>query len=103
MAMVRDIKAKSADALYMELVEMKNRIGAMKAEFEGIYGAGTGLGALHARHLVELADIVDWKLHILSTAAPGGTLGPGEAAETVVSVRQADLAGPDFSGGYVGG
>jgi hypothetical protein len=104
MGSAKDIKGGArAEALYREMLEMKERIMAMQGEFSAVYGPGAFLTTVHKRHLQELADIMDWKLHIMTTGSPIGVAGAGEIADTVVSVRQPDVTGPDFSGGYLGG
>lgn len=104
MGSAKDIHvARSAEAFYKELLGMKERIMTLRKDFAAIYGPNTELEKVHDRHLLELADILDWKLHILSAGSPVGVTGAGEVADTVVSVRQPDVTGPDFSGGYIGG
>ena len=104
MGSAKDIQmGRGAEALYKELLEMRERIMQIRADFAAIYGPDGELTRLHDRHLLELADMVDWKLHILTMGSPVGVRGAGEVADTVVSVSQLDVSGPDFSGGYIGG
>ena len=91
------------DEVYTELAGMRMKILAMNDELSVNYGENTPYTAFK-RHLVELADQIEWKLQILSHACPYEWKGSTEKVESIVSVQQPDIAtGPEFSGGYVGG
>lgn len=92
------------DDVYFELTEMRLRLLTMNDELALTYGADSEPYKTYKRHIVELADQIEWRLEILSHACPFDWAGSREKVETVVSVGQTEAAtGPDFSGGYVGG
>jgi hypothetical protein len=58
----------------------------------------------HDRHLLDLAEYIDWKLQVLEKGTPFDWKAAGTIVESEVSVRPPEPApGPDFSGGYIGG
>jgi len=92
------------DDVYTELTGMEMNILAMKDELGLTYGEESEPFKTYQRHLVELADQIEWKLQILSHACPYDWKGSQEKVESVVSVRSPEATtGPEFSGGYVGG
>ncbi len=105
MASVKDITVKAfCDDVYTELAGMKMKLLAMIDELAMTYGEDSQPFKNYERHLNELADQIDWKLQILSHACPYDWKGSVEKVETIVSVREPDVAtAPDFSGGYIGG
>ncbi len=105
MATVKDIDVKGyCDTIHNELSGMKKRIDAMQENLERTYGAESEVYEIHSRHLCELADFIDWKLQILMKVCPFDWKGIGEEYESTVSVGPSEKpAGPDFSGGYIGG
>jgi hypothetical protein len=105
MATAKMIDVKGyCDKLYTELGGMKKRIDALREELAATEGKDSELFRTHDRHLMDVGEYVDWKLHILEKACPFDWKGEDEGVETVVSVRPAEtVTGPDFSGGYVGG
>jgi hypothetical protein len=92
------------DDVYTELAGMRMKLIAVTDELSLNYGDDTVPFTTFKRHLIELAEQIEWKLQILSHACPFDWKGSKETVESVVSVRQTDPAsGPDFSGGYLGG
>jgi len=92
------------DDVYTELTEMRLRLLTMNDELALTYGEDSDPYRTYKRHIQELADQIGWRLEILSHACPYNWAGSREKVETVVSVNQPDVtAGPDFSGGYLGG
>jgi hypothetical protein len=104
MATVKDMKKKEyCDEVLSELAFMIQNVHDLREHAGRMLGAGSELALMHDRHLAEIADYLDWKLQVLTTACPFEWKGMGDGVQDVVSVRQPDLNGPDFSGGYVGG
>ncbi len=105
MATVKGINVKGyCDAMDTELAGMKDRINALREDAKRTYGADSELFHTHERHLVELADFIDWKLQILMKACPFDWQGADKDIESTVSVGPAEKTpGTDFSGGYLGG
>jgi hypothetical protein len=105
MATARDAKNREhCDEVLNELSYMIENINDLRAEAERIYGPDSGISRAHAKHLGELAEYIDWKLQILTTACPFTWKGMGDAVESVVSVPAQEPSGDlEFSGGYIGG
>jgi hypothetical protein len=108
MGSVREIKntrVKSfCDDVYTELETMRMKILMMNHEFSMTYGDEEEPLKMFKRHLAELADQIEWKLQILSHTCPYDWKGSKEKVESTVSVNQPETsAGPEFSGGYLGG
>ncbi len=101
----KDIMTKSfCDDVYTELEGIRLKILTMKDELELTYGTESGPLRDYERHLVELADQIEWKLQILAHACPYDWKGSIEKVENVVSVQPPEVSAvPDFSGGYIGG
>ncbi len=92
------------DEVYTELTDMRMKLMTMNDELSVNYGDETPPYDTFRRHLVELADQIEWRLQILSHACPYDWKGSKEKVESVVSVPQAEKTGePEFSGGYLGG
>ena len=105
MGTVKDIKKNAyCDEVLGELAYMIQGVHELREMLGKTYGKDTELFRVHDRHLVELADYMDWKLQILTTACPFEWKGLGEDVQSVVSVRPPEMAaGRDISGGYLGG
>ena len=112
MGSTKDIKKSEKDTMtkafcddvFTELEGIRLRIMTMKDELEFTYGKESEPFRNYDRHLVELADQIEWKLQILSHACPYDWKGSVEKVEVDVSVQELEVpTGPEFSGGYVGG
>ncbi len=112
MGSTKDVKKGGMDAMtksfcddvYSELEAVRLKILTMKDELEFTYGKESEPFKHFERHLLELADQIDWKLQILSHACPYDWKGSVEKVENIVSVQPPEVAaGPDFAGGYIGG
>ena len=104
MATAKEIrKQEYCDEVLRELAFMIQNIHQLRSHAGKTLGTGSDLAKTHDRHLAEIADYLDWKLQILTSACPFGWKGMSDGVQDVVSVRQTDTTGPDFSGGYVGG
>jgi hypothetical protein len=86
---------------YRELHGMVERINTLRADLAAVYGGEGKVFRAHDRQLSELADYIGWKLMVLEKGT--GFDWPEKDVESIVSVRPPDIAGPDFSGGYMGG
>lgn len=105
MGTVKDIKKNAyCDEVLGELAYMIQGVHELREMLGTTYGKDTELFRVHDRHLVELADYMDWKLQILTTACPFDWQGLGPDVQSEVSVREPEMAaGRDISGGYLGG
>jgi hypothetical protein len=91
--------------VYRELEGIKERINSLRKDLAATYGGEGRMFMAHERHLLELAEYIDWKLQILEKGTAFDWKAAGEKdVENIVSVRSPEAAsGPDFSGGYLGG
>lgn len=108
MATAREIKEKVYfDELYNVLEGMKMKLNLLRAELAKTYGKESKMFLAHDRHLLEMAEYIDWKIQVLEkgTAFDWKTAkGKDQEIESDVSVFETDTRkGPDFSGGYMGG
>jgi hypothetical protein len=108
MATANEIKETAYfEDVYRELDSIKMRLYTLREELARTYGINSPILLAHDRHLVEMAEYIDWKLQILEKGtsfdwktAKGGRLN----IQSDVSVQVSESAGgPEFSGGYVGG
>jgi len=90
-----------------ELEGIKRRIYLLREELARTYGKDNPMLIAQDRHLVELAEYVDWKLQVLEKGTSFDwktSRGSGNDIQSDVSVRVTESStGPDFSGGYLGG
>jgi hypothetical protein len=105
MATARVINEKEyLKEVYSELEAIKNKVLALRSDLTSITGREGTMFREHDRHLLELAEYIDWKLQVLEKGTPFDWKAAGAAVESEVSVRPPELtSGPDFSGGYLGG
>jgi hypothetical protein len=106
MASVMNIKESKefCDDVFSQLEDVKKKVLALKMRSIGGTTISDIDGGKFARHLTELADMIDWKLQILSHSCSYNWKGSSNY-EGDVSVNEMGRA-PDsdsFSGGYVGG
>ena len=108
MATANEIKEKAYfEDVYEELEGIKMRLHVLREELARTYGIDSPTLLAHDRHLVEMAEYIDWKLQILEKGtsfdwktAKGGRLN----IQSDVSVQAPEgITGPEFSGGYLGG
>ena len=92
------------DEVYTQLTDMKEKILRLKDRSAVGSPVSDIDGGKFARHLTELADVIDWKLQILSHSCTydwrGASNYEGDAQVNEMG-RATDSDG--FSGGYVGG
>jgi hypothetical protein len=90
--------------VFSELEEVKGRVLALRGDLGLVTGSGETMFAAHDRHLLELAEYIDWKLQVLEKGTGFDWKAAGTIVESDVSVRAPEKSsGPDFSGGYLGG
>lgn len=108
MATANEVKEKAYfEDVFRELEGIKMRLFVLREELARTYGIDSPILLAHDRHLVEMAEYIDWKIQILEKGtsfdwktAKGGRLN----IQSDVSVQTLEgVAGPEFSGGYVGG
>lgn len=108
MATAKEIKEKAYfEEIYNVLDGFKMRLSLLREELARTYGQESRMLLDHERHLLDLAEYIDWKLQVLEKGtsfdwktAKGGK----EKVESDVSVLPPEKStGPDFSGGYLGG
>ena len=108
MATANELKEKAYfEDLYKELESMKMRLYVLREELARIYVKDSPMLMAHDRHLVEMAEYIDWKLQVLEkgTSFDWKTAkGSRQDIQSDVSVRTTeDSGGPEISGGYLGG
>ena len=91
--------------VYRELEGIKERIFGLRKDLAATYGGEGSVFMAHDRHLLEMAEYIEWKLQILEKGTGFDWKAAGETdVESIVSVRSPEITvGPDFSGGYIGG
>ena len=108
MATAKEMKEKAYfEEVDKELESIKMRIYMLREELAKTFGVDSPVLMAQDRHLVELAEYVEWKLQVLEkgsgfdwTTAKGGR----KDIQTDVSVRAPEAGtGPEISGGYLGG
>jgi hypothetical protein len=108
MATANELKEKAYfEDVYKELESMKMKLYMLREELARTYGKDSPMLLAHDRHLVEMAEYIDWKLLVLEkgTAFDWKTVTGGRKdIQSDVSVRVSeDSIGPEVSGGYLGG
>jgi len=108
MATARELNEKIYfEEVYNVLEGIKMKIYVLREELAKTYGKDSRELLTQDRHLVELAEYIDWKIQVLEKGtAFDWKVAKGNKPEVVtdVSVRPPDnITGPDFSGGYLGG
>lgn len=105
MATAKKINVESyCDGMYTKLEGVKDHIVAMRKDVAKTFGKESELFRSHDRHLLDIAEYVDWKLQILVKACPFEWHGADKGIEPRASVKSPEKQkGPEFSGGYIGG
>ena len=105
MGTVKDIKKNAyCDEVLGELAYMIQSVQDLRNMLGDSYDRHSEVFKVHDRHLAELADHIDWKLQILTTACPFDWKGLGPDVQSDVSVRQPELSAVrDTPGGDIGG
>lgn len=108
MATANEIKEKEYfEDIFKELEGIKMKLYMLREELARTYGKDSPMLVAHDRHLVELAEYVDWKLQILEKGTAfdwKNAAGSRKDIRSEVSVRAPeDFSGPQISSGYLGG
>ena len=105
MATANELKEKAYfEDVYKELEGIKRRLYVLRENLAGTYGKDSPMLIAHDRHLVEMAEYIDWKLQILEKGTSfdwKAAKGSRQDIQSDVSVRTPE--GPEISGGYLGG
>lgn len=73
------------EAVKRDLSDMKERVDALREGLNRTYGSESSMVRAHETHLFELADLIDWKLHILLGNCPSESTNKGELIGRVAS------------------
>ena len=108
MATAKEIKEKVYfEEVYNVLDGFKMRLFLLREELAKTYGKDSTVFLAHDRHLIDMAEYIDWKIQVLEkgTSFDWNTVkGNREKIESDVSVLPPETAiGPEMSGGYLGG
>ena len=107
MATAREMKEKAYfEDVDKALESIKMRISMLREELATTYGKDSPVLISQDRHLVELAEYVDWKLQVLEKGSGFDwktSKASGKNIESDVSVPMTGVPGPDIAGGYIGG
>jgi len=108
MATANEIKEKVFfEEVYKVLEGFKMRIFLLREELARTYGKDSRMFLDHDRHLVEMAEYIDWKIQVLEKGTSFDwktATGNKVKIESEVSVLPPDTTtGSDISGGYIGG
>ena len=108
MATAKEIKEKVYfEEVYNVLEGFKMRLFLLREELAKTYGKDSTVFLAHDRHLIDMAEYIDWKIQVLEkgTSFDWNTVkGNRERIESDVSVLPPETAiGPEMSGGYLGG
>jgi hypothetical protein len=105
MATANELKEKAYfEDVYKELEGMKLRLYVLREELARTYGKDSPMLIAHDRHLVEMAEYIDWKLQVLEKGTSfdwKAAKGSKQDIQSNVSVQTPE--GPEISGGYLGG
>src|SRR3990172_11978758 len=102
MATAKEIKEKTYfEEVYKVLEGIKMRLYVLREELAKTYGKDSRILLDHDRHLLEMAEYIDWKIQVLEkgTSFDWKTAkGNKESVESDVSVMAPEIrTGPDFS------
>ncbi len=90
--------------VFGELEAIKGRVLALRKDLAEVSGGKGTNFASHDRHLLELAEYIDWKLQVLEKGTGFDWKAAGMSVESDVSVSAPEKSSePDISGGYLGG
>jgi len=108
MATANEIKEKVFfEEVYKVLEGFKMRIFLLREELARTYGKDSRMFLDHDRHLIEMAEYIDWKIQVLEKGTSFDwktATGNKVKIESEVSVLPPDTTtGSDISGGYIGG
>jgi len=89
MASAKDIDITSfCDSVFDELTDMKSRALDLVGCIEHMKDEDKEIVKSHITHLREIANVIDWKLEILTKVCPAGWTKYSKGADNVVSVKE---------------
>jgi hypothetical protein len=91
------------DEVLSELAYMIQAVRDLRDQAGATFGADEERRTAQERHLTDIAEYLDWKLQILTTACPFEWKGLGEGVQDIVSVSTTDRSDTELAGGYTGG
>src|SRR5208337_4454033 len=92
------------DSVYDELTDMKSRALDLVGCIEHMKGEEKELVKSHISHLRDIANLIDWKLEILTRVCPADWTKYSKGAENVVSVKVSEEFDREFAAaGDMGG
>ncbi len=92
------------DAVFDELTDMKSRVLDLVGCIEHMQGRDKEIVKSHITHLRDIANLVDWKLEILTKVCPADWTKYSKGAENEVSVRVPEESDREFAAaGDMGG
>jgi hypothetical protein len=108
MATAKEIKEKVYfEEVYNVLDGFKMKLYVLREELARTYGEDSRMFLDHDRHLLEMAEYIDWKIQVLEKGTSFDwktTRGNRERIESDVSVLPPEAAAePEISSGYFGG
>jgi hypothetical protein len=106
MASVMNMKESKSfcDEVYTQLTDMKEKVIELKERSSAGKPESDVDGGKFGRQLAELADVIDWKIQILSHSCSYDWRGASDfEAEAQVNEMGRASDSDTFSGGYVGG
>lgn len=88
MASARDIRMSNyCDSIFDELTDMKSRVLDLVGCIEQMQGEDKKIVKSHITHLRDIANLIDWKLEILTKVCPADWTKYSKGAEDLVSVK----------------
>ncbi|HKN19067.1 MAG TPA: hypothetical protein VJW95_04655 [Dissulfurispiraceae bacterium] len=76
------------DSVFDELTDMKSRALDLVGCIERMKDEDKEIVKSHITHLRDIANVIDWKLEILTKVCPAGWTKYSKGAENVVSVKE---------------
>ncbi len=105
MASARNIGITNyCDLVFDELTDMKSRALDLVGSIENMKGEEKEIVKSHITHLRDIANLIDWKLEILTRVCPADWTKYSKGAENVVSVKEPEGFDREFAAaGDMGG
>jgi|SRR5208337_42110 len=105
MASARDISMGNyCDSIFDELTDMRSRALDLVSCIEQMQGEDKKLVKSHITHLRDIANLIEWKLEILTKVCPADWTKYSKGAENLVSVKVPESFDSEFAAaGDMGG
>jgi len=92
------------DAVFDELTDMKSRVLDLVGCIEHMKGEEKEIVKSHITHLRDIANLIDWKLELVTKVCPAGWTKYSLGAENIVSVKVPDESNRELAAaGDMGG